>query len=108
MSESDQRGKPPSEDQVRLALVSFAALIRRLDDDGKLLQGIPFLMRRIGDLRQVLFDYEVRSTERLLPIKDPGEREARRLLRELEERKREMMEEWEVGWTPPEGDDEER
>lgn len=101
-----ERSEPPSEDRVRLELVLFAELIETLAEDDRLLDAVPFLLGRLGDLRRVLFDYEVRCTERLLPIEDPDEREARRLLRELDERKREMMEEWGEGWTPPQEDDE--
>jgi hypothetical protein len=93
---------------VRLELILFSELIQKLAADDRLLDAVPFLLGRLGDLRRVLFDYEVRCTERLLPIEDPDEREARRLLRELDERKREMMEDWGQGWTPPEDDDEEQ
>lgn len=34
---------------------------------------------------------------------DEQEREARRILREIEARKREMLEEWGDGWSPDEG-----
>lgn len=101
-----QRSEPPSEDRVRLELILFAELIETLAEDDRLLDAVPFLLGRLGDIRRVLFDYEVRCTERLLPIENPDEREARRLLRELEERKREMMKEWGEGWTPPEEDEE--
>lgn len=100
-----EQSKPPSEDRVRLELVLFAELIETLAEDDRLLDAVPFLLGRLGDLRRVLFDYEVRCTERLLPIEDPDEREARRLLRELEERKREMTEDWGRGWNPPEEDE---
>lgn len=105
--EADREGRePPSEDRVRLELLLFSQLIQRLADEGSLMRALPVLMGRLGDLRQLLFDYEVRSTERLMPVEDPAEREARRILREMEEREREMREEWEEsGWTPP--DDEE-
>lgn len=101
-----ERSEPPSEDRVRLELILFAELIETLAEDDRLLDAVPFLLGRLGDIRRVLFDYEVRSTERLLPIENPDERETRRLLREHEERKREMMEEWGEGWTPPEEDEE--
>lgn len=106
--ERERRAGPPSEDRVRLELVLFADLIQQLEESGTLLKAVPFLLSRLGDIRRVLFDYEVRGTERLLPIEDPREREARRILREIEERKREMLEEWGEGWTPVEDDDEER
>jgi hypothetical protein len=96
----DRKPGPPSEERVRLELVLFADLVLRLEKENRLAEALPFVLRRLGDLRRLLFDYEVRATERLLPIEDPNEREARRLVREIEERKREMMEEWGEGWTP--------
>ena len=91
---------PPSADRVRLELVLFSELIQRLAAEDRLLDAVPFLVGRLGDLRRVLFDYEVRCTERLLPIEDPKEREARRILRKIEESKREMLEDLEKGWEP--------
>lgn len=105
MAEGRSEG-PPSEEQVRAALLRFAGLVRRLDEEGQLLRGLPFLLGRLGDLRRLLFDYEVRSTERLLPIEDPDEREARRIVREALEREREQLEEWDTEWRPPESEDE--
>ena len=102
---SEERSGPPSEDRVRLELVLLAELIQDLARKDSLLEAVPFLLRRLGDLRQVLFDYEVRGTERLLPIEDPKEREARRLIREMEERKREMMKDWEKPWEPDEDEE---
>jgi len=98
--EEKRRGGPPSEDRVRLELILFAELIRRLEGEGRLTEALPFVLERLGDLRRLLFDYEVRATERLLPIEDPAERAARDLLREMEERHRRMIEEWGEGWTP--------
>jgi hypothetical protein len=95
-----QRSGPPSEDRVRLELVLFAELIQRLEKKNRLTDALPFVLHRLGDLRRLLFDYEVRATERLLPIEDPLEREARRIVRELEEGKRQMTKEWGEPWTP--------
>lgn len=85
---------PPSEERVRLELVLFADLVLRLEKEGRLAEALPFVLERLGDLRRLLFDYEVRGTERLLPIEDPLEREARRIIREVEESRRRMLEEW--------------
>jgi hypothetical protein len=93
-------GGPPSADRVRLELETFAELIRDLARKDSLLNAVPFLLGRLGDLCRLLFDYEVRAAERLLPVEDPTEREARRIIREAEERKREMMEEWGEAWRP--------
>jgi hypothetical protein len=94
------RSGPPAEERVRLELVLFADLVLRLEKEDRLAEALPFVLRRLGDLRRLLFDYEVRATERLLPIEDPNEREARRIVREMEERKREMLKEWGDGWEP--------
>ena len=79
---------------MRLELVLFADLIQRLENENRLAEALPFILHRLGDLRRLLFDYEVRATERLLPIEDPAEREARRLIREVEESVRRAREEW--------------
>ena len=98
--DEERRSGPPSEDRVRLELVLFAELIQRLEQENRLAEALPFVLRRLGDLRRLLFDYEVRATERLLPIEDPNERAARRIVREMEERKRVMMKDWDDGWEP--------
>jgi hypothetical protein len=59
---------------------------------------VPFPCFSLGDLRQVLFDYEVRVTERLLPIEDPVERESRRVVRDAGSREDELAEEWKRGF----------
>lgn len=69
--EEKERAGPPSEDRVRLELVLFAELIRSLEKESRLGAELPFILSRLGDLRRLLFDYEVRATERLLPIEDP-------------------------------------
>ena len=101
-----EESSPPSADRVRLELVLFSELIQRLAAEDRLLDAVPFLVGRLGDLRRVLFDYEVRCTERLLPIEDPKEREARRILRKIEESKREMLEDLDRGWEPDAEEDE--
>ena len=93
-NEDERRAGPPSEERVRLELVLFADLIQRLENENRLAEALPFILHRLGDLRRLLFDYEVRATERLLPIEDPAEREARRLIREVEESVRRAREEW--------------
>lgn len=105
MSEEERGGTAPTDEQVRSALLRFGELVRRLDDDGRLLRALPFLLGRLGDLRRLLFEYEVRVTERLLPVEDPAEREARRIVREARERAEEISEEWGSGWEPDEPDD---
>lgn len=97
-------GQPaPEADDVRRALLRFSGLVQRLENEGLLLRSLPFLLGQLGDLRRLIFDYEVRVTERLLPIEDPVERESRRVVREAEERARELLEEWS---EPPRPDEE--
>lgn len=57
--------RPPTEYEVRAALFAFSDLIRRLDADDRLLARLPLVMGKLGDLRHMLFEYEVRMTERL-------------------------------------------
>lgn len=98
------QGQTPEERDVRRALLRFAELVERLDREGDLMDTLPFLMGRMGDLRQLLFDYEVRFTERLLPVEDPVERESRRIVREARERFREAPREWDLEWRPNQDD----
>ena len=112
MSSDERDESAPSADQVRRALLAFGELVQRLEEEGRLLEAVPLLLQRLGDLRRIIFDYEVRATERLMPVEDPVERESRRVVREAMERYEEMIEEFGDGWTPPaeapeEGDDEE-
>jgi hypothetical protein len=102
VTDQDRGPEPPDEEKVRLALRTFGDLVSRLDEEERLLDAVPLLLARLGDLRQMLFSYEVLVTERLLPTDDPVERESRDIVRRAREREREMLEEWERGWT---GDD---
>ncbi|MFQ5678092.1 MAG: hypothetical protein ACE5HP_01375 [Gemmatimonadota bacterium] len=94
MSEERERRPPPTEEQVRSALLRFGELLTRLDEEGKLLRNLPFLLGRLGDLRRLLFEYEVRVTERLLPVEDPVERDSRRIVRDAMRGEEEMTDEW--------------
>ena len=94
MAEDPGRKGPPDADTVRAHLLHLANLIRRLEEEGALLRAIPLLLRRLGDLRQTLFDYEVRATERLLPIEDPVERDSRRIVREARAHEEDVADEW--------------
>lgn len=94
MSDFVQRQEPPSEENVRRALLSFANLVQRLDEDERLVRHLPGLIRRLGDLRQMLFEFEVRVTERLLPTDDPIERESRRIVREAQDRAEDAAGDW--------------
>ncbi len=105
MDEAREQGEerqagPPSEERVRLELVLFSDLLQRLENENRLTEALPFVLSRLGDLRRLLFDYEVRATERLLPIEDPHEREAKRIVREVEESRRQTIDELGESWTP--------
>lgn len=106
MTDQDRGPEPPDERKVRLALRTFGDLVKRLDDEERLLDAVPLLLARLGDLRQMLFSYEVLVTERLLPTDDPVERESRDIVRRAREREREMLDEWERGWTDDDEPDE--
>ena len=69
-SPEPEKRPPPTEAQVRAAFMAFASMIRRLDAQGQLIPRLPLLMGRLGDLRHMVFEYEVRVTERLVP-RDP-------------------------------------
>ena len=49
-------------EEVRRHMVRVARLILRMEDEGRLLREAPRLQKLLGDLRQRLFAYEVRST----------------------------------------------
>lgn len=105
MREEPGKKPAPTAEQVRVALLRFGELVRRLDEEGRLLRVLPFLLGRLGELRRLLFEYEVRVTERLLPVEDPRERESRRIVREAMQREEEMTEDWPSEWRPDEPED---
>lgn len=105
MAEERRETSGPTEEEVRSALLRFGELVRRLDDEGRLLRALPLLMGRLGDIRRLLFEYEVRVTERLLPVEDPAERESRRIVREAREREEEIPDDWRSRWEPDAPDD---
>lgn len=105
MAEQRRGESAPTGDEVRSSLLRFGELVRRLDEEGRLLRALPLLLGRLGELRRVLFEYEVRVTERLLPLEDPAERESRRIVREAIEREEDVPEDWKPGWSPDEPDD---
>lgn len=90
-----------SPERLRADLVHFAGLLLRLEEEGRLLEGTPRIIRMMGDLRSKLFAYEVRGTGRLAPDDpDPAEvRESLRIVEEAARRAREAREEWS---RPPE------
>ncbi len=107
-----------SGEQLRADLLRFGELIRRLENEGKLLRSAAELQTILGHLRQKLFAWEVRAS--LLPEEDtppqssddesvqPGWDDERiagwlddslRVVREAMEREVEAREEWDK-WGP--------
>ena len=66
--------------ELQEMLRALAQRILELDEAGRLLQQVPELLRRMGDLRSELFHYEVRST-----YDTPEIAEHRRLVKEAHE-----------------------
>lgn len=95
MTDSGEDRKPPTAEEVRAALVTFADLVKRLERDERLLPTLPLIMGRLGDLRRMLFEYEVRVTERLLPREDPAGDESDRIPRDAFESEDDARREWE-------------
>jgi hypothetical protein len=107
-------------EELRKDLVAFAQLLLRLEKEEGLLRSAAELQRLIGELRQKLFAYEVRSS-RLLPGKsegpareggenaeeDPVVKESLRVIREAIKREEEMLKEWEGTQEPEEDRDDE-
>lgn len=103
----DREERPaPDHRDVRRALLGLSELIQRLEEEGKLLRATPYLLEKLGDLRHLLFSYEVRTTGRLEPTDDPVERKSRQVVQEAIERYEEMIGEWGDGWTPPDEEEE--
>lgn len=107
---------PPEE--LRERLVRFARLILRLEEEGELLEKAPQILKLIGDVRQMLFAYEVRCTARLGPEEEEGEAgeqgggeedpailESLRVVEEALEREKELLDE--LGRDPDEDPEEE-
>jgi PAS domain-containing protein len=94
-----------SPERLRADLRRFAQLILRLDEEGRLLEGSPRVMKMMGDLRSKLFAWEVRGARDLGP-EDESEAEplseAERIVDEAIRRSRKAGEEWSRAgdWSP--------
>ena len=91
------------EGQLRKDLLRLASLIRKLQDEGRLLEQIPRLMKIFGDLRQKMFAYEIRAVESLIPKDEEESRqieESRRIVREALKSEQARLKEWETLWSP--------
>ncbi|MBA3521409.1 MAG: hypothetical protein H0T90_02745 [Gemmatimonadales bacterium] len=62
MAEHDEVYDNQRAERLAALLRALAARIGELDRAGNLLQGVPELLRLMGDARTELFHYEVRST----------------------------------------------
>ena len=95
-------------EQLRAELLRFAELIQRMDREGLLLRASPRILKLLGELRQMLFAFEIRGARHLggkdLPGTSPpsvGEgplsldQESLRIVREALEREQELQEELE-------------
>lgn len=95
-------------DQVRAELLRFAELLQRMDREGLLLRASPRILAVLGELRQMMFAWEVRGARHLggkdLPGPDEpmdGEAppepdpESLRIVREARQRERELHDELE-------------
>ncbi len=91
------------EEQLRRDLLLLATLIRKLQDEGRLLEEIPRLMRIFGDLRQKMFAYEIRAVEELIPQDEEESKqieESRRIVHEALKSEQARLKEWETLWSP--------
>jgi hypothetical protein len=93
-------------DELRSQLVRYARLVLRREQDGTLLDSVPGLMQFLGELRQMVFAYEVRGARRIDSGSDSGETgsppdaslgESLRVVGEALERAKELQDELERG-----------
>lgn len=114
-------------DELRAELVRFARLVLKMEETGILLERSPTLLKMLGELRQMLFAYEVMHTGNLVPTEEKQQererlqerilgpraeeedalvRESLRVVREAMEREQELQDEIEDGLFSPDDDDE--
>lgn len=87
---ADDTYDPARIQELLEALRALARRIMKLDEDGRLLDETPSLLKELGDVRSELFQYEVRTT-----YDTPEAAEHRRIVNEAS------------GWVPDEETDEE-
>lgn len=102
---------PP--ERIRESLLRFALLVVRLERESVLLDAIPELQSLMGDLRRMLFAYEVRRAPEVEdadrteePEDEPDGADSLRIVQEALEREREFLRELEDTGTPGRDDDE--
>lgn len=79
MRDSDETYGEERARALRRMLRELAERIRARDAEGRLLEDVPELMRRLGEVRSELFAWEVRST-----YDTPEVAESRRIVDELQ------------------------
>jgi hypothetical protein len=79
MAEHDQVYDPDRAKRLEALLRALADRIQELDRTGSLLEGVPELLRWMGDARSEMFHYEVRCT-----YDTPEVKESRRIVDEAQ------------------------
>lgn len=101
-------------DELRRQLVRYARLVLRRDEEGTLLDSLPDLMKFLGELRRMVFAYEVRgvhssagegSSKEKKPPPDPTLLESLRVVEEALERAKELQEQLERGFLADDSED---
>jgi hypothetical protein len=106
-------------EQLRAELLRFAELIQRMDREQLLLRASPRILKLLGELRQMLFAFEIRGARHLggkdLPgaagpspeeVGSPLDQESLRIVREALAREKELQDELERRlFDPDEGKD---
>ena len=106
-------------EQLRAELLRFAELLQRMDREQLLLRASPRILKLLGELRQMLFAYEIRGARHLGGKDLPGaagpaqpeptsglDQDSLRIVREALEREKELQEELERRlFDPEEGKD---
>ena len=93
-------------EKLRAELLRFAELIQRMDKDEILLRSSPRILRLLGELRQMIFSYEIRGSRHLggkdLPGEESGEAspqgigsDSARVVQEALRREKELQDELE-------------
>jgi len=92
-------------EKLKAEILRFARLLLKMEEEGVLLEKTPSVLRLLGELRQMLFAYEVRYTKKLMPSerpdreavaeRDPGLDDSLRIVQEALRREKELQEELE-------------
>jgi hypothetical protein len=85
-------------DELRAQLLRLARLIRAMEKRDVLLQKTASILRLLGELRQMIFAYEVRVTKNLVPsdadaVSDAAVEDSLRIVNEALDRERELQDE---------------